>query len=554
MTDEEYKGMRRSPEFQPHAWDFPAERTPVFEMIGSGIAVRSPTPVVNDARNRDLGLIANLLFSREKWIRSQIDKRRDYDKECGYPDEILLNDYHQKYERDPIANRIMSIWAKECWQVVPEVKESEDPDVEKPFEEGLSMISAGLRLLPDGKPSKFKGTEGNGNALWGYCRRLHEQACIGSYACLMIGFDDITEGDDEGGLAREVTPGPDRKVLFLRVLPERSCPVKTWDKDRLSPRYGQPLTYEVTLGESVTTTSLDSQSATTESGSFDVHWTRMIHFAANLTDGEVTGPPVAKAVFNNILNLGKLYGGSAEMYWQGAFFGISFETDPSLGGDVKVNLTKAKNTIEDYFNTLQRYIIANGFSAKPLAPQVVSPKEQIEVQIKAICIYLGCPVPVFEGYEIGEQASQNNDSDWNDRVKEKQENVCTPGIVVPLIDRLQWAGALPEPEQYTVKWPDIYKRSEKQKAEVGLMLVQALRAYVEGGVETVVELTDLFSHILGLPDAVAKKLAANAELALENAMSRQEELAPEPEPMPAGAGFGGANGNGQPAGGNGRPF
>jgi hypothetical protein len=53
---------------------------------------------------------------------------------------------------------------------------------------------------------------------------------------------------------------------------------------------------------------------------------------------------------------------------------------------------------------------------------------------------------------------------------------------------------------------------------------------------------------------VAKKLAANAELALENAMSRQEELAPEPEPMPAGAGFGGANGNGQPAGGNGRPF
>jgi hypothetical protein len=165
------------------------------------------------------------------------------------------------------------------------------------------------------------------------------------------------------------------------------------------------------------------------------------------------------------------------MFWKGAFFGLSFETHPSLGGDVDVDPESLKDMIEDYQNGLQRWLALTGMSAKTLAPQVVDPTPHIERQIEAICIKLGVPKRVFMGSERGELASTQDDKAWNDRLRERQTNYLTPRVIVPFVDRLILLGVLPKPNGYSVWWPDITSQSDTEKANVALKMTQALAQY-----------------------------------------------------------------------------
>ena len=150
------------------------------------------------------------------------------------------------------------------------------------------------------------------------------------------------------------------------------------------------------------------------------------------------------------MDLDKLYAGSAEMYWRGAFFGLAFETHPQLGPDAEIDEDAIKNTMEQYMNGLQRYFGLEGMSAKSIAPQVVEPNKQIEAQLDAVCIELGIPKRVFMGSERGELASSQDADTWNDRLKDRQDNVVTPNIVIPFVNRLISLGILPKPEGYQV--------------------------------------------------------------------------------------------------------
>jgi hypothetical protein len=116
-----------------------------------------------------------------------------------------------------------------------------------------------------------------------------------------------------------------------------------------------------------------------------------------------------------------------------------------LGGDVTIDSDDVRDQIENYINSLQRYLALTGMSAHTLAPQVSDPSSQIDKHLEAICIQLGIPKRVFMGSERGELASSQDDASWNDRLKARQNGYITPRIIVPFIDRLISVGVLPEP-------------------------------------------------------------------------------------------------------------
>jgi hypothetical protein len=243
------------------------------------------------------------------------------------------------------------------------------------------------------------------------------------------------------GMKADASKAKRRRLLYVRVFPESLAVISVYDSDRSSPRYMQPVRYTVTLNDpSDAQAGIGMSTATVE-----VHWTRVIHLADNLLSSEVHGVPRQRPVLNRLLDLRKLYGGSAEMYWRGALPGYSFETHPELGGEVKINEQKHRDMVEAWANGLQRYMTLMGMTAKSLAPQVVEPSAQIEVQIEAICIQLGIPVRVFKGSERGELASSQDDAAWNDRLRARQKYYITPRIIVPLVDRLILMGVLPVP-------------------------------------------------------------------------------------------------------------
>ena len=480
--------------------------------------------------NMKLNVIREVLFndmtSRRKIIQDAMDPRRNIDDECGYPDtqSITSRDYRELYDRLGIATRIVELMPTESWLIPPTVFETDDLEQTTEFETAWEDLGKSLR-----GDSWFEDEEGN--PIWEYLLRADILSGIGSYGVLLLGIDDGLELREPANLTNkpkdENKPNDKegitgnaggRKLIFLRAFDEVLAQITQYETDVTNPRFGQPTMYNLSFADptglaeqAVTGVNLTTQS---------VHWTRVIHLADNLNSSEVLGVPRMRPNYNRLMDLRKLYGGSGEMYWKGAFPGLSIETNPEFGSDIEVDTTGVKSQIEDYMNGLQRYLTMIGLTAKSLAPQVVDPTPQIDTQLEAICIQMECPKRVFAGSERGELASSQDSKAWNNRVKGRQSSYVTPRVVVPFVDRLIQLGVLPAPSRYNCVWPDLDALSEEEQATVALNRTEALSKYVQGGVESVIPPMEYLTSVLGVPDDEAKAM-------LEAAMSHMEDVKAE---------------------------
>lgn len=308
------------------------------------------------------------------------------------------------------------------------------------------------------------------------------------------------------------TPGKTGKpcLIYARAYDESLVKITRWEDNPGNPRYGMPVMYQLTLND-----HRDNHSGGIglSYDTVDVHWTRIIHIADNLTTSEWAGTPRMRPVLNHLLDLKKLYGGSAEMYWRGAFPGLSLETHPEMGGDVEIDDDALKDKLEKWANGLQRYFWSAGMTANTLAPTVVDPTPQINVHIEAICVKLGIPKRIFMGSERGELASSQDDGTWNDRVQGRQNNYITPRIIIPFVDRLIAIGVLPQPTGFSVYWEKMDSISAKEKAEIANTLTTAMSTYVSGDVEALMSPEDYYTSVLGKTDKEAQAFLENVKTA-----------------------------------------
>jgi hypothetical protein len=468
---------------------------------------KSFTPVANEGNGKGESslsalrefreIVDNVMMQRQQLISRYFDPRRKIEDECGYPDLRTVTAQHYKdlYDGDPIGGRVIELMPLESWQVTPSIYEDEDPDVETDFEIAWKDIGKDIR----GR-SWYQDEEGN--AIWEWLIRADIDCGIGHFGILLIGIDDgkplhePADGVEQAMLkAKAPIAKKGTKLLYLRSFDESQVTVQQWDTDPVSLRYGQPIQYAVTLWNP---DSAITSSSTPPSGSFLVHWTRVIHLSSGEGSSDVLGIPRLQSVLYPVLDIRKVAGGSAEMYWKGAFPGISIETQPQLGGDVKVNRGAIRTQMEQYFNGLQRYLGLMGMTAKTLSPTVVDPTAQIKVQLDRICIRKACPVRVFMGSERGELASSQDDSAWNDRLRQQQTRRNTPRIICPTINRLIMMGVLPEPKGYSTIWPDLESLSDMDQAEIAVKRTGALAQFVQSGSESAMSLADFFTRILNM--------------------------------------------------------
>jgi len=346
----------------------------------------------------------------------------------------------------------------------------------------------------------------------------------------------------------EKPAGQERKLIYLRAFDESLVQVVQYEANARNPRFGMPVIYRITLNDPREQHSgIGLPLATVR-----VHWSRVIHLADNLGSSEIFGVPRMRPVLNPLLDIRKVRGGAAEGYWKACITGISLETHPELGGDVNIPKQNLQDMIENYQNGLQRFLVLSGMSAKTMAPTVVDPTPHINIQIEAICIQLGIPVRVFKGSERGELASSQDDSSWNDRLRERQRGYITPRIIVPFVDRLISMGVLPEPEGYSVEWPDLDSLSDKDRAGIFLQRQQAFAAYVSGNVETVLPVKDMLTREAGFDEEEADAITDAAKDAEDTmTMPPPGELGhpatPKPPPAPPIIAPGGMPKPGQPA-------
>lgn len=369
-------------------------------------------------------LVGNAALMRTELLQKLFDPRRDIDDECGYSKSITDAQYGYLYDREGIATRVVSIYPEETWVMDPIISEDEDED-EAEFEKAVSdLIKA--------------------HNIWHYLHRIDEQSGIGSYGVLLIGIDDglelhePAEGINERG--EPVGNASDRQIIYLRPFEKRLVRIDGYENDESNPRFGQPTKYTIQFADP---SLMDTATASPDNTSKIVHWSRVVHIADNRRSSEVFGVPRIQNTYNRQLDLRKLLGGSAEMFWKGAFPGYSFEVNPELG-DVDIDTTALRQEFSDYANGLQRYLAIRGMSAKSLAPQVASPEQHFVVLVKAIALTIGVPWRMLLGSEAAQLASSQDKDSWNKRLKRRQDKYVTPMLIRPFFDRCIALGVLPD--------------------------------------------------------------------------------------------------------------
>ena len=461
-------------------------------------------------------MVSNASLLRSNLLSKLIDSRRDIDDECGYPKDITSAQYKMMFDREGIANRVVTIYPEETWGRDPEVFENESPD-ETEFEKAFKKVEKEFQL-------------------WSYLAKIDEISGIGRFGVLLLGIDDgkdlkePVEGIDPKG---KKVGNAQHKLLYLRVFDESLVTVKEVEKDRTNPRFGKPLSYSVTFDSITYTRTTDGQIIDTASQEQVVHWTRIIHIADNRRSSEVYGTPRMQVLFNRLYDLRKIAGGSGEMFWKGGFPGYSFEMAPDAKPLTTDELDTLRETVADYANGLQRYLTLQGITTKSILSQVADPKSHIEVQLEIIAIAIGVPQRIFMGSEQAKLASTTDSATWNKRINRRQTKYVTPYIIRPTVDRLIAFGVLPEVADYDVDWPDLESPSDLDKAEVLAKMAEAFAKYVAGGVDMLIPPEQFLIMFAGLTTEQVKEISKAAVEHQDDVDEGMEEELQKMPPAPA---------------------
>lgn len=395
--------------------------------------------------------------------------QRDIVEALGYPRVIQYDDLLAVYTRQDIAKAIIDRPVKATWRGDFKLVETYTDD-ETPLEKAWNHL---YRTLP----------------LKQNFLRADKLASLGNYAILFLGFNDVNNTDS---LINPVKPGTGRELMYTKPFGQNVINIVEWDDDTSSPRYGQPLIYEVDMENAV--------------GSYGknvlIHHSRLLHIAFDLLDSEHEGAPILESVFNRLKDLEKLVGGSAEMFWRGARPGYASKIDPEymLTAETEEGL---KRQLDEFENNLRRVLVLDGVSIESLEPQVVDPSMHVDIQIQMISSVTGIPKRILTGSERGDLASTQDKDNWLDLVQTRREEYAEPKIVRALIDRCIEFGALPPPikETYKIKWQDLYAPSVKDQTTIGQLRALALKHYTfNETAERFIPFEAFLTFFLGLDD------------------------------------------------------
>jgi len=390
---------------------------------------------------------------------------RNLYKALGWPITLEFSDYQNRLSRDGISARVVNAPPDMTWRKHPDVQENQDK--ETAFETALADVVRQRKLFA-------------------YMKRADRLAGIGQYGVLLLGFND--------GKPLSLPVERASELLYLMPYTEGNATIRTWDSDTSSARYGLPETYSVTMRSNVSgKTSINNTGV--------VHWSRLVHIAENPQENDVLGTPRMKDVFNYLLALEMVAGGSAEMFWRGAFPGFAVIADADA--DMTQSAAQARTEIESYVHQMQRFMRLQGMKVENLGTQVADPSSHVSVLLDLIAGSKGIPKRILIGSERGELASTQDESAWAAVIEERRTGFAEPQILRPVIDRLVSVGVLPEPESgpggYSVTWPDLIDEAGKDKAEKAERLSRAIAAYANVNADSgmVVPLPVYLRKVLG---------------------------------------------------------
>lgn len=376
----------------------------------------------------------------------QFGGRRDINEVLGYPLGLDAEDYANMYERGDIAARIVDAYPDATWGEPPAIVMPDTDDGE-----GAQKPVEGFEELA------------KKHQVWRSLHRLDRLTNMGHYGVLVIGLDG---GEPMHTPAR----GNDHKLLYLQPHSERTADIVRWDIRPDSPRFGMPFEYNITTGVNWTGTGAGERV-------MRVHYSRVIHVAERAQEDISIGTPRLKRIWNRMMDLDKLLGGGAEIYWQNAAQIIAFIADANTQFE-EGEADQMGEQLEEMQHGLRRHLRLRGVQPEQLAAGLMGsdPSNLIDKELDFIAGATGIPKRILIGSERGELASSQDETAWSNRIMERREQHAGPNIIEPLIDRLMQFGCLTK-QPYEVQWPEEDTLGEQARSEIAKLKVETISAY-----------------------------------------------------------------------------
>lgn len=445
------------------------------------------TGLGGQASAKQLRQLASAMLTRSM-LQSSLRKTHGGDREIweslGYPTEPDFSHYWDFYTRGDVAGTIVDAPAEESWKKPPEIVDPANTSEEK------NDFEAAVREL-------FHNTD-----FEHFGERADKLAGVGRYTVLLIG---TSEGDDleapiEEGLPSDPVPSD---IVSLSPFREDHAEITEYVTDPTSKRRGKPEFYELTMftGEA-------AQKVADAEHQKKVHASRVLHITDGALEDDVFGQPRLKRCLNRLIDLLKISGGSAEMFWANVD-GIwhadipadaNVQTQDQAGNDLFEEL---EDQLQEAFHGVRRILQTRSMDLEHVGAGEPDPRGVWEILKALISAASRIPQRMLFGAEAGELASSQDEANWLARIERRRTKVVEPVIVRPFIDRMIELEVLPPPEgelaTYEVNWPNLFELNEKEQAEVRKANASALKSVTDalftGEVVTLGEARDL----LGLP-------------------------------------------------------
>lgn len=408
---------------------------------------------VDASPQEKLEFIVNTI-SRAAFARrlKQFGGDRDVYQVLGYRNTLHFEDYYARYEREGISKRIITAAPKATWRRPPIIYEKDPQSLNSSFEVAWKNFARERKVFH-------------------YLQRADCLSGIGRYGILLIGFP--------GQLNTPARPvkSPE-EILYLQAYTEKSAEVESYVTDKKDPRFGRVELYRLDF------TGLEEGMATAKLPKAEyVHHSRVLHIAEEKVENEVYGTPRLRPVFNLLDDLVKVSGGSPEMFWQGAYRGLHVDVDPKFqisGVLTDTAVDDLSDEIDDFVHGLRRWIRTQGVNIKPIDVELADPTGVFNVVMDLLSGSVEMPKRILLGSERGEQASTQDETNWNVRIVERREQFAEPEILRPFIDQMIQLGVLPEPAkgEYSVQWPTLFEKDDKTIADIAWTKAKALRTFV----------------------------------------------------------------------------
>jgi phage-related protein (TIGR01555 family) len=389
-------------------------------------------------------------------LGKQFGSDRDLYDVLGYTLNLTFNDYFAKYERQDVASRIVDAPPQATWRRHPTVYEDDPKVPSTAFEKEWDALQKRLRI-------------------YHYLEKADRLSGIGRYGVLLLGLNDGSRLSTP--INSRKLKGPDN-LIYLSIYTEGSAEIAEFETNPSNSRFGKPKFYDVNLAGDLDTTKEEAER---------IHYSRIIHIAENTLEDEVYGRPRLRPVYNLLDDLEKVVGGSAEMFWQGAYRGLHINIDPEYQtGDLDdAELDDLTDEIDEYIHGIRRFIRTQGVDVNALDVELADPSGVFSVIMDLISGTSKIPKRILFGSERGELASEQDEVNWNARITERQEQFGEPQILRPFVDLLLEYEVLTAPSgEYQIQWPSLFEMNELKEAQAAWTWGRAaekLQVGVDGG-------------------------------------------------------------------------